>query len=78
MGLIFLYYCCVTSVAPTQDPHTHPSNVGRAVQTIHMMCGVPTTCAAHHRCSADDELRRVDGTYGPVASGDSHVPPSVW
>jgi hypothetical protein len=28
MGLIFFYYCCVVGVAPAQDPHTQPPDVG--------------------------------------------------
>jgi hypothetical protein len=52
--------------------------MGPVIRDIHMTCRVPTACSPHHRRSADDGLRCVDSTYGPVASGDPHVPPSVW
>jgi hypothetical protein len=61
-----------------QDPYAHPPVVGRAVRTVYTACRVPAACLYHVRPSADDGLRRVDGTCRPMASGDPHVPPSVW
>jgi hypothetical protein len=74
-GLIFL---CSTSTVPTQDLHAQPPDVGWAICAVHTPCGVPAACSPRHRWSADDGLRRIDDTCGLVASGDPHVPPSVW
>jgi hypothetical protein len=43
-----------------------------------MSCEVPPACSAHHRRSTIDGLHDVDGTRGPVAFGDPHVPPCMW
>jgi hypothetical protein len=45
---------------------------------VHMACRVPAACSSRVRPSVDDGLRCADGTCRPVASGDPHVPPSVW
>jgi hypothetical protein len=52
--------------------------MGWALRAIHTACGVPTTCSAHHRRSTIYGLCCIDGTCGPVASGDPHVPTFMW
>jgi hypothetical protein len=68
--------CSIATVA-TQDPHAQPPDVGRAVCAVHTACGIPAPCSPRVPRSADDGLRRVDGTCGLVAHGDPHVPAPV-
>jgi hypothetical protein len=76
---IFVLLLCSTAFEAAQDPHAQPPpNVGRAVRVDHMLCGVSAACSAHQPRAAADGCCHVDGTCGPVASGDPHVPPSVW
>jgi hypothetical protein len=75
---IFISLLYYTMTLTAQDPYTQPPVVGRAVRAIHTMCQVPAACSYRVWPSADDGLRRVDDTYRPVASGDPHIPPSVW
>jgi hypothetical protein len=75
---IFVLLLCLTAFETAQDPHAQPSNMGRAVHIVHTSCGVLAACLAHQPRSAADGRRHVDGTRGPVASGDPHVPPFIW
>jgi hypothetical protein len=78
MGIMFfLPLLCSTAFEADQDPHAQPHDVGWAVRGVHTSYGVLTTCSARHLRSAADGRRRVDGIHGSVASGDTHVPPSV-
>jgi hypothetical protein len=78
MTLIFYYYSRVAGVAPAQDPHAQPPDMRQVVRVVHMACGVPAACSAHHWRHAVDGLRCVDSTGGPVASRDPHIPLCVW
>jgi hypothetical protein len=75
------FYCCVAGVAPAHDLHAQPPPLltwdERDAEFIRRG-RVPATCTARHWRSAVDGLRRDDNTCGPVASGDPHVPPSMW
>jgi hypothetical protein len=75
---IFVLLLCSTTFAAAQDPHAQTPNMGRVVRVVHTVCEVPIACSATHRRSNGDGLHRVDDTCGPVASGDTYVPPSMW
>jgi hypothetical protein len=75
---IFISLLCYTVTLAAQDPYTHHLIVGRAVHAVHTACWVLAACSSRVRPSANDGLRRVDGTCRPVASEDPHVPPYMW
>jgi hypothetical protein len=75
---IFISLLCYTTTLAAQDPYAQLPVVGRAVRAIHTTCRVPAACSSRAQPSADDGLHRVDDTCRLVASGDPHIPPSVW